>query len=641
MFEFDKYDPRKPGIRSRPSGPYQPFAGGRKRALLLWGEHCIECAVPDCFTTCDLYEARADERCRRFQYGIYRNPNFPSARGFGAEVVFKRWGKIEARGNATMLSSPVCAALERGLGVAAPVLNAIGRGTRWLGAGIRWSYLAFGAFERLNGWVRRRRDPRARPDAFVAEIYNPGAAPIALVFFVAVDRGQMTRKLSADQLPPAYSRRLTVEPGYNRFDVPVSEFLPILDSDLPFNMALIPDAEDGSHLVFLSLDLIAFDGQSAAPETAVAAGDPAGKPLPAAKCVVFDLDNTLWDGVLLEGDVTLRPGVAEIFKELDARGVLISIVSKNSHDEAMEKLKVFGLDAYLLFPQINWTPKSRNIAAIADAISINLDTFLFVDDNPFEREEVARAHPRVETIPETGLAALLYHPRLQGSKTAEASQRRAMYQEAIKRSEAAVAYGDDYLAFLKSCAIVVEIMPIREEHAERVIELVQRTNQLNFSGRKYGREEITRIVEEGTYDQHVIACSDMFGSYGVVGLALTRPIENGVRVEDFMLSCRVQGKFIEQALFDYLVRQSDPPARMLEISFARTDRNGPAVAVLKKLGFPVDETEAGVPLRLAVGPGDLAVDFLTIKAATPADPTATGSEPAASAAVVTARAVDA
>ncbi len=613
MFEFDKYDSNKAGARTAPAERYQHFDGGKDRAFLLWGEHCIECAAPDCFATCDLYEARPDERCRRFEYGMYRNTSYPSARGFGAEVVFKRWGKIEARGNATMLPGWFCAALERSILFFLPPLNAFGRAVRATGAPIRWSYIAFGALERFNLWLAKRTSPRVRPDAFVAEIYNPSETAIAVVLAIGVDRSQISGNVAADQLPRPFSKRFNVVPGYNRFDVPASEFATILESGLPFNLAILPDAEDGSHLVFLSLDLLTYRAESAVAAPSAASAEPSKKAKPAAKCVVFDLDNTLWDGVLLEGEVTLRPGMRELFAELDARGILISVASKNSHDDAMAKLKALKLDEYLLFPQINWNQKSQNVRAIADKISINLDTFVFVDDNPFEREEVERLHPQVETLPDTALERLLEHPRLKGSKTAEAGRRRAMYQEAIQREDAAVTFGDDYLAFLKSCEIVVDIMPVSEEHKERVIELVQRTNQLNFSGRKYGREEIQAILDDDVHGKHVLACADKYGSYGVVGFAITRPIDDGVRVEDFMLSCRVQGKFVEQALFDYLVRSSESPAHVLEVNFIKTERNAPAQAVLRKLGFPVEEGGKGQALRRSVTANDLAVDFLTVR----------------------------
>lgn len=610
MFEFDKYDPNRPGERTVPNSSYEPFSGGQKRALLLWGEHCIECAAPDCFASCDLYDARPDERCRRFQYGIYRNTAYRSAQGAGAEVVFRRWGKLEARGNATMLPIAMCNFAEAAIGSCLPLANLVGKSVRRMGAPIRWSYLAFGAMERFNRWLLKRRSPASKPEAFVVEIFNPQSAAIDIVLNMAIDRSQLKRKLTSDQVPRPFTRKLSLVPGYNRIDIPLADFAAVVESDLPFNISLTPLSADGTHLVFLTLDFITYSVVPAARTISTGKGR---DQRPEAKCVVFDLDNTLWDGVLLEGEVKLKPGVLEIFKELDQRGILISVASKNSHEHAMACLARHGLDDFLLFPQINWARKSESIAAIAKRIDINLDTFVFVDDSPFEREEVGKSHPQVEVLAETALASLLAHPRLKGSNTAEARSRRAMYQKAIEREEAAVSFGDDYLAFLRSCEIVVELLPVSDEHLERIIELVQRTNQLNFSGRKYSREAIERILESDDYGKHVVSCSDKYGSYGVVGFAISEPIEDGVRIVDFMLSCRVQGKFVEQALFDYLVRRTNPPAKVIEVNYVRTDKNALAEAVLRKIGFPVDAPGDGRGLRMNLTPTTLSVDFLTVR----------------------------
>src|SRR3546814_10879866 len=89
MFEFDKYDREAAHQPASPTTSYTPFEGGRKRTLLLWGEHCIECAAPDCFVSCDLYEARSDRRCRRFRFGAFKNTAFQSSSGSGAEVIFR------------------------------------------------------------------------------------------------------------------------------------------------------------------------------------------------------------------------------------------------------------------------------------------------------------------------------------------------------------------------------------------------------------------------------------------------------------------------------------------------------------------------------------------------------------------------
>src|SRR5581483_5052110 len=117
------------------------------------------------------------------------------------------------------------------------------------------------------------------------------------------------------------------------------------------------------------------------------------------KCVVWDLDNTLWNGTLLEdGQVTLREEIVHTIKLLDARGILHSIASKNSYEAAMAMLQQLGVSEYFLYPQINWNSKASSIREIAKAINIGLDTIAFVDDQAFERAEVAFQIPEVLCI---------------------------------------------------------------------------------------------------------------------------------------------------------------------------------------------------------------------------------------------------
>ncbi len=143
------------------------------------------------------------------------------------------------------------------------------------------------------------------------------------------------------------------------------------------------------------------------------------------KCVVWDLDHTVWDGILLEDErVELRPGIAGILAELDARGILQSVASRNDHDRAMARLEALGIADYFLYPHVNWNAKGENVAAIAQKLNIGLDTFLFIDDQPFEREEVAFACPAVRTLDAADLADLLDRPELNPEFITEDSRNR-------------------------------------------------------------------------------------------------------------------------------------------------------------------------------------------------------------------------
>lgn len=615
MFQFEASSPRHRPTRVARQADATPVLS--HRAFLAWGEHCQECALPECFQTCDLYDATPAGKCRRFVDGIVRNS---SGDGLpGGEIRFRKWAKLEAQGNAAMLPANQVDRYERLFArFSAPVAHA-GRLLHRLGAAPRWMLAEETLCKRINQRLQAR--PLARlPEVFVAEISNLTGRAVTLILTAYVDKARMSRAVRSDQLPPPTTIRLELPPGLSHHDHAVDAMQPLFLSGLPFNFSLMLEGEDVAHLVFHRLDF----GIRAAAVSATAGPETGKAPAPAAKLVIFDLDNTLWRGVLLEGEVTPVAGLAEMFRTLDERGILISVASKNAPEDAMAKLAELGLDTYLLYPQIGWLPKSEGVSRIIRAINIGADTVIFVDDNPFERAEVASAIAGVEVLPETALADLTSHPRLAGSATAEARGRRAMYQQAIAREEAAAAFGDDYLRFLESCAITVAIRPDRPEDLDRVSELLQRTNQLNFSGRKYARPEITEILASPERERYCVEVTDKFGSYGIVGFCLCRREampdgpDDRLVIEDFMLSCRVQGKFVEQALFHALAENGPAPVRAIAVTFRKTERNKAAQMVLEKLGF---ETGAdGEDYRRDYRSDDLAVPFMTVHFAQSAVP---------------------
>src|ERR1035437_6081329 len=122
MFELDKYEVRlqaePPAV---PTAAYQPVSNVERISLLFWGEHCVECAAPACYESCDLYEPRPDKRCRRFASGALKNRSFASMRGYGVEISFKKWAKIEAFGNLSLSSIKSVLWRERLLQWTAPV----------------------------------------------------------------------------------------------------------------------------------------------------------------------------------------------------------------------------------------------------------------------------------------------------------------------------------------------------------------------------------------------------------------------------------------------------------------------------------------------------------------------------------------
>ena len=589
MFEFDKYqksrhaEPVAPGPH-----PYQPVIDLAAVSQLFWGEHCIECAAPDCYASCDLYRRRQDGRCRRFSYGIYKNRRFSSVRGFGAEVSFKTWGRLKANGNVRM--EPIAAVIwkERLLGLTVAVVGAIGSLLHGCTGQSRWSELGPDLDSRARR-LNRCGTGICKPDAFLMEVYNPSPQPVTVQLQIRVGEDFLDNPIDRANLPAPFVATVNLKSGYSRHQFERALFEPIIESHLPFKLTLEPEGDDSTTLVFLTLDFVTYR-EDQAPAAAV----------DAIKCVVFDLDNTLWDGVLLESEaVRFREDAVRVIKALDGRGILLSVVSKNDHHQALEKLKALSLEEYFLHPQINWLPKSRNISEIAAQLNLGLETFAFVDDSAFERDEVTQSLPQVMCIDAGNLEGLLDHPRFQGSDSVEAQNRRSYYRDAIVRNRVRREYESDYSAFLASSKIKLEVNCYQPADFDRVAELAQRTNQLNFSGTKYSREQLRQSLADKNLRGYVLRCTDKYGSYGTVGLSLVRNEDKEMRIEEFMLSCRVQGKYLEKAYFAYVLQHANGERpSTLWVNFRPTNRNTPAQQVLADLNFEPDDSGHGLALDL-------------------------------------------
>jgi len=242
------------------------------------------------------------------------------------------------------------------------------------------------------------------------------------------------------------------------------------------------------------------------------------------KCVVWDLDNTLWDGVLLESDpVFLRDGVTDLIKTLDKRGILQSIASKNEYDYAMTQIKAFGLSEYFIYPQINWNSKAQNIETIARKINIGIDTFAFIDDQPFEREEVNFSQPDVLCIDAADIDKLLDMPEMNPRFiTDDSSKRRLMYLSDIERDKIEENFVGPKENFLATLNMVLTIAPAQEDDLKRAEELTVRTHQLNTTGDTYSYEELDHFRQS---DQHILlvaSLDDKYGTYGKIGLTLIK-----------------------------------------------------------------------------------------------------------------------
>jgi FkbH-like protein len=560
----------------------------RAAYLLSWAEHCIECAVPDCYQLCPLYVGRRDRKCARFKYGIVPNPQYPGLFPYGAEIEFRRWGKLESNigfGSATPNAVRAFDRIDRGMltGIR-PMSSMLRRISPYYRINGAYSVLRESL---LQGVSRRRRESF---DEFVIEVWNLDSSPVRLV-------------LECWQGGPRFRTSITLEPGRTMHRIPAET----MNVDLfgPFGVIRVyPENDAEAHLVFSWLDFVkyreAFE-QSKVRSTALPAAYAAsGK----VKCVIWDLDRTVWDGILGERDpegVTLRADALRVMLALDERGILQSIASKNDHDTTWRVLERVGVAPLFLHPQINWEPKSVNVQRIISALNIGADSCVFIDDSLFERAEVAHEVPGIRIFSDTDIANLLERPEFDVPVTKESQQRRAFYVAESERQRESQEYGDRYESFLRTCKMEAQLFrPVDPEQVERCLELLHRSNQLNLSTYRYTREELAALLNRRDAVCVATSCRDRFGDYGIVGFASVIVSKEELVLKDFVLSCRVAQKKLENAWFKWL---SDLGAAAgygrVQAAYTKTSRNGVLLNSLMECGFVEKEKkDAGSVLEL-------------------------------------------
>jgi len=314
------------------------------------------------------------------------------------------------------------------------------------------------------------------------------------------------------------------------------------------------------------------------------------------KCVVWDLDRTIWEGILLEGDeIRLKPDVADIIKILDRKGILHSIASKNDSDYAMEKLRLFQLHDYFLYPEISWNAKSLSISRIQKNLNIDIGSLAFIDDEPFERDEVQSIHPEVMCLDAADLGNLLDHPRLNPKViTGDSERRRLMYMAQIVRTREEEDYEGPRSDFLASLDMRLCITRATEGDLLRAQELTARTNQLNTTGITYSHDDLLALIHSPNHLVLLCELDDKYGSYGKVGLALVEIVDGCHHIRLFILSCRVLSLGIGTVFLNYIMQIAKQNGHRLKLDYRKTGRNRPMYITLKMANFiESDGTEDG------------------------------------------------
>ena len=324
------------------------------------------------------------------------------------------------------------------------------------------------------------------------------------------------------------------------------------------------------------------------------------------KCLVLDLDNTLWGGVIGDDGVqNLILGrdhpVGEAFldfqryvKGLKRRGVILAVCSKNDAENAKEGFShpdsVLKLEDFSAF-EANWDPKPENIRAIAAQLNIGLDSIVFVDDNPAERDFVAEQLPEV-AVPNVGadvssFAEVLEHEHyFEVDKLVQDDLNRSAYYSSNAERSAGEGKFSDYGEFLASLEMTVEIGSFLPVYLERITQLINKTNQFNLTTRRYTSAEVVAIAQDPGFITLYGRLGDKFGDNGLVSVLIGEILDGTVQLDLWLMSCRVLKREMEFAMFDALVEQCQARGiRKIVGIYIPSKKNSMVAAHYASLGF--------------------------------------------------------
>lgn len=326
----------------------------------------------------------------------------------------------------------------------------------------------------------------------------------------------------------------------------------------------------------------------------------------AKKCLVLDLDNTLWGGVVGEDGIdgiklgAAYPGNAYrafqlALRALSERGVLLAIASKNNPADVDEVFEthpdmVLKKDDFAAI-QIGWRPKSEMVEAIADELSIGLEHIVLMDDNPAECAEVEQALPMVRTLlfprqPERFAAALAEDGLFDAMHLSTEDRKRAQLYRQRAAAESLRGRAANLEDFYRGLDMAITIEPVSSRNLTRAAQLTQKTNQLNLTTRRYTEADLTERLRDPAWHCWTVAVRDRFGDNGIVGVMLALAAPDRLILDTFLLSCRVIGRTVETAMLAHLcdlARRLGVP--LIEATLVSTAKNLPVRSLLPDHDF--------------------------------------------------------
>ena len=332
------------------------------------------------------------------------------------------------------------------------------------------------------------------------------------------------------------------------------------------------------------------------------------------KCLVLDLDNTLWGGII--GDVGKKGiilgkdnsiGQAYLdfhsyIKELKDRGVILAVCSKNEFNNAKSGFdhpdSILKFEDFTSF-KANWDPKSKNIHEIANEINIGLDSLVFIDDNPVERDFVRKEFGSIVTVPEIGDDVANYRSILDGAdlftltSLSKEDVKRNEYYKSNQKREQFLSTFENYDEYLKSLKMKAEIAPYKDIYLERISQLTNKTNQFNLTTKRMSFQEIEKSAKGKNKISLYARLIDKFGDNGLVALIQGNILEDEIEIDLWLMSCRVFKRTLEHSLlYSFLQEAKNRNIKIVRGKYLPTKKNNIVSNLYEEMGFLLmDENE--------------------------------------------------
>jgi len=309
------------------------------------------------------------------------------------------------------------------------------------------------------------------------------------------------------------------------------------------------------------------------------------------KLVVWDADNTLWNGSVYYADkeaISIKTGTSAALKELNKRGIINTMCSKNNYEDVGVMLKKFKIEKYFKEAQIGWGLKSGAIKKLAKIFNLSFEEMLFIDDDSFQRAEVLSQIPELNVISLTDPIDVLNIEEVKSEYGAEEDKKRVqILKESRDREEAEKEYRGDYKDFLRQCDIKMTVRNIDESDWPRVVQLLNRTNELNATGNRYHLEELKKSYLINKNKILTVKLTDKFGDYGLIAESIIDIKEPDVWfIRDLTVSCRTMSRGIGSTLV-LVILQLAKKANMKKVRgyVVPTESNWRMQLLFEKRGF--------------------------------------------------------